>query len=159
SGMGNAGTGGQMVTPPNETTADPYAVIATLRAECDVALAREAATTEVLQVIKSSPGDLPQVFDAIIDQAMRLSGAPLGFMPVIDGELSRTVAARGIPAAYAAFRERNPPPANAPISSRVRKGEPFIHTVDLKAERFYGEGDPQRRAIVELGRARTLLAV
>jgi GAF domain-containing protein len=41
----------------------------------------------------------------------------------------------------------------------VRKGEPFIHIVDLKAERFYGEGDPQRRAIVDLGGARTLLAV
>src|SRR5262249_58285659 len=40
-----------------------------------------------------------------------------------------------------------------------RKGEPFIHTVDLKAERFYEEGDPQRRAIVDLGGARTLLAV
>ena len=33
--MGNAGTGGQMVTPPDETTADPYAVIAALRAERD----------------------------------------------------------------------------------------------------------------------------
>jgi GAF domain-containing protein len=61
--------------------------------------------------------------------------------------------------AYAAFREHHPTPANAPISSRVRKGEPFIHTVDLKAERFYGEGDPQRRAIVDLGGARTLVAV
>ncbi|HEX3522925.1 MAG TPA: PAS-domain containing protein, partial [Stellaceae bacterium] len=54
---------------------------------------------------------------------------------------------------------RNPTPATAPVSSRVRKGEPFIHTVDLKAERFYEEGDPQRRAIVDLGGARTLLAV
>src|SRR6201988_2607831 len=80
-------------------------------------------------------------------------------MTVIDGERSRTVAARGVPAAYAAFRERNPTPANAPIASRVRKGEPFIHTLDLKAERFYEGGEPQRRAIVDLGGARTLLAV
>jgi two-component system NtrC family sensor kinase len=99
------------------------------------------------------------VFDAMLDKAMRLCGASFGFMTVIDGERSRTVAARGVPAAYAAFRERNPTPANAPISSRVRKGEPFIHTVDLKAERFYEEGEPQRRAIVDLGGARTLFAV
>ena len=110
-------------------------------------------------MINASPGDLGPVFDAMLDKAMRLCGAAFGFMTVIDGERSRTVAARGVPAAYAAFRERNPTPANAPIASRVRKGEPFIHIVDLKAERFYGEGDPQRRAIVDLGGARTLLAV
>jgi PAS domain S-box-containing protein len=139
------------------------AVIATenarLLTETREALEQQTATSEVLQVINSSPGNLTPVFDAMLDKAMRLCGAAFGFMTVIDGERSRTVAARGVPAAYAAFRERNPTPANAPISSRVRKGEPFIHTVDLKAERFYGEGDPQRRAIVDLGGARTLLAV
>jgi PAS domain-containing protein len=41
----------------------------------------------------------------------------------------------------------------------VRKGEPFIHTIDLKAERFLKEGDLQRRAIVDIGGACTLLAV
>jgi len=132
---------------------------ARLLTETREALAQQTATAEVLQVINSSPGDLAPVFDAMLEKAMRLCGAAFGFMTVIDGERSRTVAARGVPAAYAAFRERNPTPANAPIASRVRKGEPFIHTVDLKAERFYGEGDPQRRAIVDLGGARTLLAV
>jgi GAF domain-containing protein/nitrogen-specific signal transduction histidine kinase len=132
---------------------------ARLLTETREALAQQTATAEVLQVINSSPGDLTPVFNAMLEKAMRLCGAAFGFMTVIDGEQSRTVAARGVPAAYAAFRERNPTPANAPISSRVRKGEPFIHTVDLKAERFYGEGDPQRRAIVDLGGARTLLAV
>src|SRR6516225_2291378 len=128
-------------------------------AERDESLHRETATTEVLQVINSSPGNLNPVFDTMLEKAMRLCGAAFGFMTVIDGEQSRTVAARGVPAAYAAFRERNPTPASAPIASRVRRGEPFIHTVDLKGERFYGEGDPQRRAIVDLGGARTLLAV
>jgi GAF domain-containing protein len=132
---------------------------ARLLTETREALEQQTATAEVLQVINSSPGNLTPVFDAMLDKAMRLCGAAFGFMTVIDGERSRTVAARGVPAAYAAFRERNPTPANAPISSRVRKGEPFIHTVDLKAERFYGEGDPQRRAIVDLGGARTLLAI
>jgi GAF domain-containing protein len=131
---------------------------ARLITETREALEQQTATAEVLGVINSSPGDLAPVFDAMLDKAMRLCGAAFGFMTVIDGERSRTVAARGVPAAYAAFRERNPTPASAPISSRVRKGEPFIHTVDLKAERFYGEGDPQRRAIVDLGGARTLLA-
>jgi GAF domain-containing protein len=132
---------------------------ARLITETQEALEQQTATAEVLQVINSSPGDLGPVFDAMLEKAMRLCGAAFGFMTVIDGDRSRTVAARGVPVAYAAFRERHPTPANAPISSRVRKGEPFIHTVDLKAERFYGEGDPQRRAIVDLGGARTLVAV
>jgi GAF domain-containing protein len=132
---------------------------ARLLTETREALKQQTATAEVLQVINSSPGELSPVFDAVLDKAMRLCGAAFGFMTVIDGERSRTVAARGVPAAYATFRERNPTPATAPISSRVRKGEPFIHTVDLKAERFYEEGDPQRRAVVDLGGARTLLAV
>jgi two-component system NtrC family sensor kinase len=132
---------------------------ARLITETREALEQQTATAEVLQVINASPGNLTPVFDTMLEKAMRLCGAAFGFMTVIDGEQSRTVAARGVPAAYATFRERNPTPANAPISSRVRKGEPFIHTVDLKAERFYGEGDPQRRAIVDLGGARTLLAV
>jgi hypothetical protein len=127
--------------------------------ELDETEAQKAAMAEVLEVINSSPGDLAPVFDGMLEKAMRLCGAAFGFMTVIDGERSRTVAARGVPAAYAAFRERNPTPANAPIASRVRKGEPFIHTVDLKAEQFYEEGEPQRRAIVDLGGARTLLAV
>jgi PAS domain S-box-containing protein len=148
-----------MTTMLNDKVADLRRVNAELQQRLDEALAREAASAQVLQVINASPGDLGPVFEAMLDKAMRLCGAAFGFMTVIDGERSRTVAARGVPAAYAAFRQRNPTPANAPISSRVRKGEPFIHTVDLKAERFYGEGDPQRRAIVDLGGGRTLLAV
>jgi len=132
---------------------------ARLITETREALEQQTATAEVLQIINSSPGDLAPVFDAMLEKAMRLCEAAFGFMTVIDGERSRTVAARGVPATYAAFRERNPTPANAPIASRVRSGEPFIHTVDLKAERFYEEGEPQRRAIVDLGGARTLLAV
>jgi hypothetical protein len=52
-----------MITPPDETTADPYAVIATLRqqlaersAERDAALAREARLTEELTTRNSEFG-------------------------------------------------------------------------------------------------------
>src|SRR5689334_22551452 len=79
--------------------------------ERDEALQRETATTEVLEVINSSPGDLGPVFDAMLEKAMRLCDAAFGLMRVADGEHFRTVCARGVPAAYSEFLTRNPEPA------------------------------------------------
>src|SRR5262249_1669117 len=102
--MPNAGTGGQMVTPPDETAADPYAVIAALReqlTECSVqrdeALGREAALAEVMDVINHSPGNLAHVLDAILEKAMRLCGAAFGSLYTYDGERFQSAAQRGVP--------------------------------------------------------------
>jgi GAF domain-containing protein len=132
---------------------------ARLLTETREALEQQTATAEVLQVINSSPGNLAPVFDAMLEKAMRLCEAAFGVMGIRDGNRSRSVAARGVPAAFAEFRRHNPAPATAPIWGRLLNGEPFIHTVDLKQEPAYQRGDPQRRALVDLGGARTSLAV
>src|SRR4051794_2926343 len=152
---------------PDRTLADPQQIIAELRrqlaecsAECDEALQRETATAEVLQVINSSPGDLAPVFDAMLDKAMHLCGAAFGQLGIYENERFRTAAQRGVPAAYVEFRKRNQPdygPGTVP--ARIHAGERIVHVLDLKEEDAYRAGEPNRRALVDLGGARTLIAV
>jgi class 3 adenylate cyclase len=128
------------------------------KAERDESEAQRAALAEVLGVINSSPGDLAPVFDAVLEKAMHLCDAAFGYMTGGEG---RTVATRGVPPAYAEFRRHNPvPPGQGGIAARMRAGAPFVHVVDLKDDERYRSGsDPHRRAMVDLGGARTTLHV
>ncbi len=129
-------------------------------AERDELLKQQAATTEVLQVINASSGDLEPVFDAILERAMRLCEAEFGLLATYEVGQIRTVAARGVPPAFAEFRKNNPPnygPGTGP--ARILAGERVVHIVDLKSGDAYRTGDPNRRAVVDLGGARTVLLV
>src|SRR5215469_16736041 len=137
--------------------AELEAALETRTAERDEALAREVAATEVLQVINSSPGDLAPVFEAMLEKAMRLCGAAFGMLRGFDGERFTTVAARGVPEAYAQFLQENRdlPPSGTGLA-RLVEGEPFAHSPDTMAETY---GSPVWRAMVDLGSARAVLAV
>jgi two-component system, NtrC family, sensor kinase len=129
-------------------------------AERDELLQQQAATNEVLQVINASSGDRAPVFDAILERAMRLCEAQFGLLASCDSGQIRTVAARGVPPAFAEFRKNNPPdygPETAP--ARILAGARVVHIADLKSGDAYRTGDPNRRAVVDLGGARTVLLV
>jgi GAF domain-containing protein len=128
--------------------------------ELSESLEQQTATSEVLSVISSSAGDLVPVFDAMLGKAMHLCGADFGVLNTFDGELFHTAATRGLPPAYDEYRRSRPleyGPGTAP--ARLLQGEPIVEILDLKDSEAYRAGEPNRRALVDLGGARSLLAV
>ena len=124
------------------------------------ALEQQTATAEVLGVINASPGDLAPVFDAILEKAMQRCGTAFGYLDTFDGERFATAAVRGFPPAFAAFRKLSTPNYGpGTIPERLLAGARVVHVLDLKAEEAYASGEPNRRAIVDLGGARTCLVV
>src|SRR5438270_8456844 len=77
-------------------------------AERDEAVAQQAATAEVLQVINGSPGNLAPVFDAMVERAVRLCGADQAAVRTFDGELLHLAAACGEPQAFERLRRLGP---------------------------------------------------
>jgi GAF domain-containing protein len=133
---------------------------ARLITEMREALEQQTATAEVLQVINSSPGELGPVFDVMLDKAMRLCGAPLGLLLEFDGECFRTATLHGAPPPYVEFMLRGPirPGPNTGLA-RLAATRRLVHIEDLAAEAAYREGDPLRKASVDLAGMRTFLAV
>ena len=67
------------------------------------ALEQQTATSEVLSVISSSPGELEPVFQTMLANAVRICDAKFGIMLRYDNETFDTVALFGAPPAYAEF--------------------------------------------------------
>ncbi len=134
--------------------------LAECKGERDEAIARQAATTQVLQVINASPGNLGPVFEAMLENALRLCEASFGFVTTYDGERFARVAQRGVPEALADYFKAGidqPRPGDA--HWRLLAGEDLIHNLDQKDEDAYRQGNPLRRAVVDLGGARSALVV
>jgi hypothetical protein len=151
-------TPGNTLTDPEQRIADLERQLAECEAERDKALAREAATTEVLQVINASPGELAPVFDAMLDRATRLCEASFGILWSFDGVFARAGALYQVPAAYAELCRApfRPSPGSGP--ARMMRGDDTFAISDLKEYALYLAGDELTRAIVELAGSRWAIA-
>ena len=123
------------------------------------ALERQTATSEVLQVISSSPGDLEPVFATMLEWAARICDATFGNIFRWDGDALHLIATHNTPPALADTRRRSPlrPHPNGPFD-RVLKTRTVAHIPDLAAEPMYlKQRVPSLVVAVELGGIRTLL--
>jgi two-component system, NtrC family, sensor kinase len=129
--------------------------------ELTEALEQQTATSEVLRVISSSPGDLEPVFRAMLDNATRLCEAKFGHFYRWDDDAFHLVAMRNTPSALAEERLRSPPrpTSNEPLRRMVETKQ-VVHVKDLTAEEGYlKQDDPTIVTAVQLGGIRTILAV
>ena len=133
--------------------ADLQRQLAECRAERDEALRRETATTEVLDVINSSHGDLAPVFDAILEKALRLCEAVCGQLATYDQEAFEFVALKG-DARWLQQRPRGRLPASRGLTwSRIVAGEPYVHILDaLDSEAYRSGHEGARDAVISGGR-------
>jgi ABC-type uncharacterized transport system substrate-binding protein len=76
--------------------------------EVTEALEQQTATSEVLQVISRSPGELEPVFEAMLANAIKLCDAKMGNITLCEGDALRVITLQGAPASYAEERRRNP---------------------------------------------------
>ena len=124
------------------------------------ALEQQAASSEVLRVISSSPGELEPVFQTMLENATRLCEAKFGTMYFREGDAFRAVAMHGAPPAYREARLHalvRPGPTTG--IGRVVQTKDVVQIEDAAADRGYADRDPIRVSAVELGGIRTLLNV
>jgi GAF domain-containing protein len=99
-------------------------------------LEQQTATSEVLSVISSSPGELKPVFDAILENATRICEAKFGVLWLCEGDEFRAVALHEVPPEFAEARRRQPVirPAPGHTLDRIKRSKQVVHIADILAD-------------------------
>jgi signal transduction histidine kinase len=124
------------------------------------ALEQQTATSEVLSVISSSPGELQPVFEAMLANATRVCDAKFGTLYLYDGDAFHATAFHNAPPEFIASRTRAPlhPPPDSTLGRAARTRQ-VAHVVDSTKREVYRQRDPFVVAGAELGGYRTIMSV
>ena len=122
--------------------------------ELSEALEQQTATSEVLSVISSSPGDLEPVFRAMLENAVRICDAKFGTLFRYDGEFLHLAAGTGTPPALGELQRRRGSfrPEAGSLHDRVLQTRQVAHSTDYAAE-------PNPGNAAKLGGARSTVVV
>ncbi|HUL88078.1 MAG TPA: GAF domain-containing protein [Pseudolabrys sp.] len=124
------------------------------------ALEQQTATSEVLKVISSSPGELEPVFEAMLANAVRICEASFGVLFRYENGSIYAASMYGVPPAFAEFWQKGSrQPGSRTAFARVVESKQTVHVVDVRAEPAYIAREPVFVAAVDLGGFRTLLDV
>src|SRR5262245_39905623 len=127
--------------------------------ELTESLEQQTASSEVLQVISSSPGELRPVFNAMLANATRICEANFGLLTRLHGDVAEVVATLGLPPELLAVWQGGGQVPQQSGLGRVIETKQTVHIIDVTTDQGYAEDDPLRAAAVELGGFRTLLVV
>ena len=111
---------------------------ARLLTELREALERQTATAEVLEVINANPGNLAPVFDAMLQNALRLCRAASGMLYTYDGLRFALAASSGVSEAMVEHWRRNPQPTtpDSPPGQVLVTRRP-VQVVDVLTHPFF----------------------
>ena len=162
-------TGTKASTPVGRTRksrADLEQQLEKYRRDLTESLEQQTATSEVLRVISSSPGELEPVFQAMLASATQTCEAKFGLLYRIQGDSARIISRLGIPPALTEYLKRGPhrPPLNRRLNpltpiGRVAQSRQSVQIADLRTDQSYLDRDPLIVAAIELAGIRTLLVV
>jgi class 3 adenylate cyclase len=126
------------------------------------ALEQQTATSEVLELISSFPGELEPVFTAMLESATRICEAKFGNLFLREGETFRAVAWHGDPTYVGNWRQEpliiKTDVPHIPLA-RLVETKQRVHIADLRQEAAYKAGFAPLVRLVDRGKARTLLIV
>jgi signal transduction histidine kinase len=123
------------------------------------ALEQQTATSDVLRVISSTPGELQPVFDAMLERATQLCEATYGHVWRFDGEQLHAMAVRGDAPFIRWLQQHNPVrPFPGSAADAIVRGESYVHVADRREEDAYRDNQIFRELVDSCG-IRTSLSV